>query len=256
MISALCVFVQTLSSSDETQRCGNTIRWGRVCLGIIINTSNHKLPSLHTQVSLINHTLRNESATFWASKEAVFLCHDLSHNKVLVSKYLLFQAFHMIPLAAFRLPSPPAPASQKALALQGLDPGLLDAETVDSAQTRSIDRLELSPKTRKRLTELGITELFAGEIFLHYSTRRLLNKLFDRTPVQSALIPFLLPPSPYQRALYVPYNPPRDVCVSAPTGSGKTLAYVIPILEVCYVPRTCNLCHTPCRACSYCQHAL
>jgi ATP-dependent RNA helicase DDX51/DBP6 len=46
------------------------------------------------------------------------------------------------------------------------------------------------------------------------------------------LIPFLLPTQADQRALYQPYNPPRDVCASAPTGSGKTLAYVIPIVEV------------------------
>lgn len=50
--------------------------------------------------------------------------------------------------------------------------------------------------------------------------------------VQTALLPFLLPSSPLERALYMPYNPPRDVCVSAPTGSGKTLAYAIPIIEV------------------------
>ncbi|EPQ54018.1 DEAD-domain-containing protein [Gloeophyllum trabeum ATCC 11539] len=30
----------------------------------------------------------------------------------------------------------------------------------------------------------------------------------------------------------MPYDPPRDVCVSAPTGSGKTLAYVLPIVEI------------------------
>ena len=52
--------------------------------------------------------------------------------------------------------------------------------------------------------------------------------------VQTALLPFLLPSARRSRALYCPYDPPRDVCVSAPTGSGKTLAYVIPIIEVCY----------------------
>lgn len=51
--------------------------------------------------------------------------------------------------------------------------------------------------------------------------------------VQTKLLPFLLPKDPLLRALYLPYNPPRDVCVSAPTGSGKTLAYVLPIVEVC-----------------------
>ncbi|KAH8118225.1 DEAD-domain-containing protein [Phellopilus nigrolimitatus] len=64
---------------------------------------------------------------------------------------------------------------------------------------------------RKRLRELGINEFFA---------------------VQTALLPFLLPPQRRSRALYCPYDPPRDVCASAPTGSGKTLAYVIPIVEI------------------------
>lgn len=50
--------------------------------------------------------------------------------------------------------------------------------------------------------------------------------------VQTAILPFLLPPSKSARSLYLPYNPLRDVCVSAPTGSGKTLAYVLPIIEV------------------------
>ena len=49
--------------------------------------------------------------------------------------------------------------------------------------------------------------------------------------VQTALLPFLLP-SQGTSDLYLPFNPPRDVCVSAPTGSGKTLAYVLPIIEV------------------------
>ena len=50
--------------------------------------------------------------------------------------------------------------------------------------------------------------------------------------VQTRLLPFLLPTNLLKRALYLPYDPPRDVCVSAPTGSGKTLAYVLPIIEV------------------------
>ena len=50
--------------------------------------------------------------------------------------------------------------------------------------------------------------------------------------VQTSLLPFLLPTQPSSRALYLPYEHLRDVCVSAPTGSGKTLAYVLPIIEV------------------------
>lgn len=49
--------------------------------------------------------------------------------------------------------------------------------------------------------------------------------------MQTALLPFFLL-SKMHRALYLPYDPPPDACVSAPTGSGKTLAYVIPIVEV------------------------
>ncbi|KAF5392243.1 hypothetical protein D9757_001476 [Collybiopsis confluens] len=63
----------------------------------------------------------------------------------------------------------------------------------------------------KRLIDLGVAQLFA---------------------VQTSLLPFLLPHNPLHRALYQPYHPPQDVCVSAPTGSGKTLAYVVPIVEI------------------------
>ncbi|KAF8273332.1 P-loop containing nucleoside triphosphate hydrolase protein [Lactarius quietus] len=58
----------------------------------------------------------------------------------------------------------------------------------------------LSAKTLRRLKDLGFTELFAG--------------------------------APSERSLYLPYDPPNDICVSAPTGSGKTLAYVLPIVEM------------------------
>jgi len=76
-------------------------------------------------------------------------------------------------LSAFPVPFAPAAASQKTLALQGLDPGLVDAEIVDATRIISIDSpdseiidlqstLGLSAKTRSRLKELGIVELFAG----------------------------------------------------------------------------------------------
>ena len=50
--------------------------------------------------------------------------------------------------------------------------------------------------------------------------------------VQTTLLPLFLPPERQKRSLYLPYDPPSDICVSAPTGSGKTLAYVLPIVEV------------------------
>ncbi|KAH7873423.1 P-loop containing nucleoside triphosphate hydrolase protein [Lentinula edodes] len=119
-------------------------------------------------------------------------------------------------LPTFPLPALPNPPSKATLALQGLDKALVDADIISPSKTLHIPPdgnidggTGLSEKMRKRLVDLGITELFA---------------------VQTSLLPFLLPSDPMHRALYQPYNPPRDVCVSAPTGSGKTLAYVVPII--------------------------
>ncbi|THH07154.1 hypothetical protein EW145_g3572 [Phellinidium pouzarii] len=126
---------------------------------------------------------------------------------------------------SFPLPVVPDAPSKRTLALQGLDKALLGAEIVDPTRTMSVNALDadrqliagagelqlIGEKMRKRLRDLGINELFA---------------------VQTALLPFLLPPQRHHRALYCPYDPPRDVCASAPTGSGKTLAYVIPIVEI------------------------
>ncbi|KAF8896577.1 P-loop containing nucleoside triphosphate hydrolase protein [Infundibulicybe gibba] len=121
-------------------------------------------------------------------------------------------------LPSFPLPALPHVPSKSTLALQGLDKALVSATLVDAASTLALPDSPdddggtgLGERTCKRLRDLGITELFA---------------------VQTALLPFLLPRDPLQRALYQPYSPPRDVCVSAPTGSGKTLAYVLPIIEI------------------------
>ncbi|TDL25649.1 DEAD-domain-containing protein [Rickenella mellea] len=124
-------------------------------------------------------------------------------------------------LPSFPLPVLPNAPSKSALALQGLDKALLDAEIIEPSRVVPVDSIGhdrndgklpvLSEKTKKRLHELGIAEFFA---------------------VQTALLPFLLPSQSRHRAVYCPYDPPRDVCTSAPTGSGKTLAYVIPIVEI------------------------
>ncbi|KAF8183978.1 DEAD-domain-containing protein [Pholiota molesta] len=92
-------------------------------------------------------------------------------------------------LPSFPLPALPNAPSKSLLALQGLDQALISAE-LDDGGTR------LSERMRKRLRDLGITELFA---------------------VQTALLPFLIPENEQSRGLYLPFNPPRDVCVSAPT---------------------------------------
>lgn len=71
-------------------------------------------------------------------------------------------------LPSFPIPTQPDAPSKADLALQGLDKALVNAELVDSTQVLSIPADEndggtnLSLRTRKRLHELGITELFAG----------------------------------------------------------------------------------------------
>ncbi|KAI0749568.1 DEAD-domain-containing protein [Daedaleopsis nitida] len=123
-----------------------------------------------------------------------------------------------IALPAFPQPRRPEAPSRSVLALQGLDKALIEAEVVNPTTTLPLETSQdgqhektgLSEKMRRRLHDLGITELFA---------------------VQTAVVPLLLC-SPASRSLYRPYNPPVDLCVSAPTGSGKTLAYVLPMIEV------------------------
>lgn len=117
-------------------------------------------------------------------------------------------------LPRFPLPAHPDAPSRTTLALQGLDRKLIEAEIVDPSTVLPLsegqDRVRLSARAQKRLEELGITELFA---------------------VQTALVPHLLPSNKLESNLYRPFDPPHDLCVSAPTGSGKTLAYVLPIVE-------------------------
>ncbi|KAF7312084.1 ABC protein [Mycena indigotica] len=122
------------------------------------------------------------------------------------------------PLPSFPLPEHPDAPSKSDLALQGLDQALIDAELVNASRLLPIPPngeedggTGIGEKMRRRLVDLGIVELFA---------------------VQTSLLPFLLSKGLRDHDLYRPYNPPRDVCVSAPTGSGKTLAYVVPIVEV------------------------
>ena len=135
-------------------------------------------------------------------------------------------------LPKFPLPVLPDVPSKVDLALQGLDQALVEAESIDSSYVLPIAaedeediQLGLSVKMRRSLRDLGIQEFFAGK----YHSQGLGPKIHTFVAVQTCLLPFLL----QNDCLYRPYDPPRDVCVSAPTGSGKTLAYAIPIVEVC-----------------------
>lgn len=142
-------------------------------------------------------------------------------------------------LPIFPLPRRPDAPSKSTLALQGLDQALVEAELVDPLKTVPLvqkgdeeQQFGLSSKMSQRLNDLGIDELFAGTLVAASAVAFHAN--FAQFTVQTAVVPFLLS-DPKQRGLYLPYNPPRDVCVSAPTGSGKTLAYVVPIVEACAI---------------------
>ncbi|GAA5905577.1 hypothetical protein JCM8208_005775 [Rhodotorula glutinis] len=123
------------------------------------------------------------------------------------------------PAALLRLPSAtrPAPPSAAVLSALNVHAQVRDKQVVDPLRKVRIsdevgaDGTGVGERGRKRLRgEMGVEEWFA---------------------VQTAVLPFLLPASAIPPALYSPFNPPRDVCVSAPTGSGKTLSYVVPIVE-------------------------
>lgn len=140
-------------------------------------------------------------------------------------------------LPRFPLPSRPRAPEKSELVSQGLDRALARAQLVDPLLTTPLsldedggDVAGLSARTIRRLRDLGITELFAGTLFIFDFSGKASVKLYDI--VQTTLLPLLLPSERQKRSLYLPYDPPNDVCVSAPTGSGKTLAYVLPIVEV------------------------
>ena len=94
-------------------------------------------------------------------------------------------------LPQFPLPTHPDPPSKNELALQGLDRAQIEAELVDPNCTFSIDldtdndQSVLSLKTRKRLIDLGVNELFAGishyfsrEVFLAAKVKQFRRPLF------------------------------------------------------------------------------
>lgn len=126
------------------------------------------------------------------------------------------------PQYLYRFPRPQQTGQSDAqlLASLGLPQGLERPNLVDASHTQSLDTHEssstehmgvrISHSVKRQLMRLGITEWFA---------------------VQASVIPLLLSQKT-KGLLYMPYAPPRDLCVSAPTGSGKTLAYTVPIVEL------------------------
>jgi len=128
-------------------------------------------------------------------------------------------------LPSFPLPSGPAPPSKASLSLQGLDKGLIDAEIVDPAHTLPLlirdvnddtgDSTGLSDKTKLRLQELGITELFAGmfSLFVCFSFISFRGNLTHSSisPNGSAALP---PSARCTQSLILPTpSPQRCVCV-------------------------------------------
>lgn len=70
---------------------------------------------------------------------------------------------------SFPAPVAPEAPSKSDLAIQGVDKALIHAEVIDPATVLPVlpsgedKQTRLGEKTRKRLLELGITELFAGQ---------------------------------------------------------------------------------------------
>lgn len=78
------------------------------------------------------------------------------------------QSDSTVPIPSFPMPVQPPPASRAQLALQGMDSAMLEAEIIDPGLTDDVKDQNgvsscLSGRMLKRLDELGITELFAGE---------------------------------------------------------------------------------------------
>lgn len=66
-------------------------------------------------------------------------------------------------LPSFPLPKHPDAPSKTDLALQGLDKSLADAKIVWDGDTQNMEDTKMSGRMKKRLKELGIVELFAGQ---------------------------------------------------------------------------------------------
>lgn len=133
------------------------------------------------------------------------------------------------PQYLFRFPRPQQTGASdaKLLASLGLPQGLARPTLVDAAHTQSLDAdLSAQDTQDNRPTEhIGVT--------ISRSIKRQLDRLgiSEWFAVQASVIPLLLNRKT-ESELYMPYSPPRDLCVSAPTGSGKTLAYTVPIVEL------------------------
>ncbi|KAK4049972.1 ATP-dependent RNA helicase dbp6 [Microbotryomycetes sp. JL201] len=117
------------------------------------------------------------------------------------------------PAPLLRLPgaSRPQPPSRKVLRNLNIHESVKNKQVVDPDLKIAIDdeTLGLSDRGRKKLKDMAVHDAFA---------------------VQTATFPLLLVQSP--STVYTPFEPIRDICVSAPTGSGKTLSYVVPIVEI------------------------
>lgn len=112
-------------------------------------------------------------------------------------------------LPVFPQPRRPDAPSKTVLALQGLDKALIEAQVVDPATTLPLDddyesrdeRTGLSGKMRKRLQELRIAELFAGQcsLFVVHSDTTHEGVYGNSTDRGCAITPFI-----FQSAVTIP----------------------------------------------------
>ena len=93
---------------------------------------------------------------------------DLDQPPILEQGPALGTGQEAAPLRSFPVPKQPEPPSKSVLARQGLGQSLANAEVIDPQTTISLQEENhvtrgLSTRMRKRLGELGITELFASK---------------------------------------------------------------------------------------------
>ena len=139
-------------------------------------------------------------------------------------------------LPRFPLPTRPDAPSKTELAVQGLDRAQIEAELVDPSSTLPINldadngKSVLSLKTRKRLIDLGVNDLFAGishPFPVGFSLPLRLNSSDGRYPVHTSdrtqIHQSLRPVSPATGCVrFGPYRQREDASICATHNRGKT----------------------------------
>lgn len=131
----------------------------KVTLDQPVSEKSGKRPKKRQKVLEVIDEPDIQSATDEVDVEMEVALSDRDHAPPAPSPTLLEGA-----LPQFPRPARPDAPSKATLALQGLDRAVQVAEVVDPATSLPLHTADLSEKTKSRLNDLGITELFAGNV--------------------------------------------------------------------------------------------